>query len=62
MKIIKGNGHKKYFCCECGGLICSNDYRYQSDNKDYCYNHGRLKSLFNASMVWIENNFRLTLS
>jgi len=38
MSLIKGNGTKRSFCHQCGGLICGNDRKHNDNGKPQCGN------------------------
>ena len=53
MKILEGRG-KTTNCKKCGGVICSNDKRYQVAIGVYCVGCGRVDSLYFGFRRWLK--------
>lgn len=61
MKLIKGNGTKRELCKKCNEIIYSTDKKYIGDKGVFCYQHGRIESLYTGFAVWLRGYLHAAL-
>lgn len=55
MKIVEAR--KGFICTKCSKRQYTGMLKYNIDGKELCGTCGYIKSLFNASLIWINQNF-----